>query len=69
MSDGHLLQALDARVVIWFRIDEMEIVEVAIDQMRFAPHYLEKPLSITARRTLKRRNGVPPIGRVSLHVH
>lgn len=68
MSDGHLLPALDACVVICLCIDEVKIVEIAIDQMRSGAHHLEKPFSVTARWTLKRQNKVPSIDRISLHV-
>ena len=61
MSDGHLLPALDACVVICLCIDEVKIVEIAIDQMRSGAHHLEKPFSVTARWTLKRQNKVPPL--------
>jgi hypothetical protein len=61
MSDSHLLPALDTCVVICFRIDEVEIVEIAINQMRFGAHHLEEPFSVTARQALKCRQKVPPL--------
>ena len=69
ISDGHLLPALDARLLICFCIHELEIVEVAIDQMRLGAHHLEEPLSVTARLTLKCWNKVPLFGHISIHVH